>query len=326
MQRLLKPKKTQTKESFHLEEKVIEFISAGVACNCIVMLEELGIASLIKKTGFFSCKQIKTTNNPECIRSAFLTLVSCGVVKRQEAGFFLTNFGEELFRCRGLITIFFNGYSSLLKEQTKLALDTNYNVSVNKLQIAKASNLIAQEMIDPLLVDIFSELQFEGTICDLGCGLGSTLTKLCEVTNCPGLGFEISREIVTQASLEAKKNVCIECQDITKLEGAWEDIVILLQCHVFHDFIVGGQAEKLLDSYLQVFPNMKYFYYIDTVTPSESETKIFPGFDYIHGLQGIRTPTLEETLELFNNSQFSLNQQILIPGLPNTYLWILSRI
>ena len=69
---------------------------------------------------------------------------------------------------------------------------------------------------------------------------------------------------------------------------------------------------------------MKYFFFIDTVAPSEANDSILPGFDYVHGLQGLMMRTYEETLLLFDRSSYSLCKEIPIPNMPNTYLWILS--
>ena len=68
----------------------------------------------------------------------------------------------------------------------------------------------------------------------------------------------------------------------------------------------------------------KYFFYVDIVTPSQSQNGFFPGFDYVHGLLGIPIRTYEETLKMFDRLNYTMVKEICIPDLPNTFLWILS--
>ena len=92
----------------------------------------------------------------------------------------------------------------------------------------------------------------------------------------------------------------------------------------FHDFTPNEKSIKIIDSFLENFPKLKCFFYMDIVTPSESQGDIMPGYDYVHGLMGIKTRTYEETMEVFIKSRFEVIKERPIVGLPNTYLWVLS--
>ena len=49
-----------------------------------------------------------------------------------------------------------------------------------------------------------------------------------------------------------------------------------------------------------------------------------PGFDYIHGLQGFTPRTYEETLNTFKKANYKIFQEIEVPNMPNTFIWILK--
>jgi len=150
------------------------------------------------------------------------------------------------------------------------------------------------------------------------------LSKICKKTGNPGLGFESEPTVVKQANKLLKNtDVTVELGNISELNGVWEDVVMLMQCHVFHDFTPEQKCIEIMNSYLTSFPNLKCFFYIDTVTPSPAHNELFPGFDYVHGLLGIPTRTYEETQEMFKNSKFKMIKEVPL-DLPNTFIWLLA--
>jgi hypothetical protein len=62
---------------------------------------------------------------------------------------------------------------------------------------------------------------------------------------------------------------------------------------------------------------------VDIVSLSEKIPTIMPGFDYVHGLQGITPRNYEETLEIFERSGYRVFQEFSVPNMPNTFIWIL---
>ncbi len=223
----------------------------------------------------------------------------------------------------------FDGYSGLMSQQSSISKNSkNYDFPtlLNGEAIAESSIRFGEKTVDPFLLKEFSKLKFSGTICDLGCVLCTRLSKICKLTNHPGLGFDNIPEVIEDAinaSVDDKLISC-ECHDIKKLEGIWEDVVVLMQCFVFHDFVPEIRCKGVIDSYLNNFPNLKNFFYVDIVAPSQSQQDMMPGFDYVHGLMKIKTRTYEETIQMFKDSRFEVTKETPIRGLPNTFLWILS--
>ncbi len=308
------------------QKLIMDFITIGVSCNCLVVLFESGALGDLLSKSCLSNEEIGKYGDRSCITSALITLVKCGVIERNNDDFSITEFGRALSEYIGLITIFFDGYASLVANQVKISRNETKDRPklINGASVSKASTLISEKMVEPALLREVAELKLAGTFCDLGCGYATMLSKICEATKNPGLGFDNVRKVVREARRKLKNtNINIEFANISNLEGVWEDVVSVMQCHVFHDFTPNQKCIEIMDSYLTTFPNMKCFLYIDTVSPSVACNDIFPGFDYVHGLLGIPTRTYEETLAVFSKSKYKLVKEVSL-DLPNTFLWILS--
>lgn len=273
-------------------------------------------------------------SNPEfctnhvAANSALVTLEKTGVVEKSLDEFRLTDLGYALGDYIGLITMLFDGYGSLVSEQKKIA--KNQIKAPFKLlridAITESSIQFGKNTVDPLVSMIFSRIQTKGTICDLGCGLGTRLAWLCQDTGNPGLGIENDENTVHAARRKFKKEKAISFEkgDIAKLDGVWEDVTVVMQYFVFHDFVKQKECGSILNSYIKNFPNLKCFIYVDVVAPSDTKNQIMPGYDYVHGLLGISTPTYEDTIKLFEQSDYSIIEELAVPDLPNTFAWLLA--
>ncbi len=150
------------------------------------------------------------------------------------------------------------------------------------------------------------------------------LSSICKVTGNPGLGFDSEPKVVKRAKNQFKRtNIIIEQMDITNFQGIWEDVVVLIQCHVFHDFTPQERCVRLMNSFIDNFPHLKCFFFLDSVAPCDSRDEILPGFDYVHGLLGMKMRTYQETITMFKNSNYTVSKEVQIDGVPNTFLWIL---
>jgi hypothetical protein len=327
MQNLRKSKQEPTKRIDNSSEETLDFILSGIGCNCLVFLFTCGLFDKLIKNKLLNNKEIEKCSNPTAVKAALLTLEKCGVLEREKGNFRITSFGIALSEYIGLIRMLFDGYGDLMAMQNQIARKKIQKPSklIRGTAISQSAVFLARNTIDPILLKEFSELKFSGTICDLGCGYARMLSQVCEATGNPGLGFDSEPKVVAQTKkLYDRNKIHIELGDISKLHGVWEDVVILMQCHVFHDFTPSKKCINILNSFLTNFPNLKYFFYIDSVAPANDSNEILPGFDYVHGLLGISPRTHEETLQMFDQSNYSLLKEVAIPGLPNTFLWVLS--
>ena len=308
----------------------LDFITTGISCYCLVYLKNVGILELLLQGKSIDCDVLSCAEFAEqrvAIRSALITLERVKVVERRSDAFYLTELGLSLGEYIGLIVLLFEGYGSLMAKQGEIAQHLPCKVSelLNGKSIAESSIQFGKNTVDPLVSRLLLELQSKGTLCDLGCGVGTRLTRLCRETGNPGLGFENDDQAIALAreNNQPEDGLIFEKGDITEIKGVFENVVVLMQYFVFHDFVLRGDWVAMIDSYLTNFPNLDYFIYVDIVAPSKVQNGFMPGFDYVHGLQGIETPTYEQMHDQFKQSQFNIKQEIPVPGLPNTFLWVL---
>lgn len=313
------------------EKSALGFIANGIACNCLVLLETMGILDFLAQGHSVDISMLHRPDfcsHPVAAESAFLTLEKTGVLEETFGKYSLTELGDSLVEYIGLITMLFEGYGSLMAAQGEIGAHPEKKCGhlMNGKSIAEASILFGKKSVDPLVSHLVKQLQVKGTLCDLGCGVGTRLRWLCEETGNPGLGFENDPGAIALARKTYGEDgqVSIESEDITRLQGVWEDVTVLMQYFVFHDFACTPLWLSTMNAYLDHFPNLSYFIYVDVVAPSETKNELMPGYDYVHGLLGIETPTYEEMRELFDQSKFAVMQERAVPHLPNTFLWVLT--
>ncbi len=294
------------------------FISAGVACHAISLLNHLGLIDRILKEGKIKENLTSSPSNALALEKAILTLEKTGILLKKNDAYHITNFGKEVLSHMGSIGLIYEGYRSVIANQEKF-FSKKINASnrfINGKAVAEASRELKK---------IHSQ---HGTVCDLGCGSGTKLLDICKKTRLKGIGIEVNAKAIefgnSLLNEESAKIIQIEKDDIISIKKRRPNVGILLQCFVMHD-IPTKTCTRVMNSYLQKFPNLEVFFYVDNVSPSAACPGMLPGFDYVHGLLGIRTRTYEETLQMFEQSHYKVRKEIPAHGIPNTFVWILEK-
>ncbi|NGX56359.1 MAG: Phenylpyruvate C(3)-methyltransferase [Candidatus Anoxychlamydiales bacterium] len=312
-----------------LEKSFINFVSYGIAAQALCFIEEIGILKILLNEGKIGKEEIKKFTNISLVTSTLFTLMGADIVLWDGNDFYLTIFGKHIAKKIGFITLPLKGYEKLISKQKKLLNNPNSFVEtdINYSTVALSSISFGSEDLDPLLINIFKKLNYNGTICDLGCGTGEKLVRICKSTNSYGLGIEKNKDVVKESKKFIKNFSKVEIikEDILKLSGVWEDVTIALASFVLHDIQSQKNTSKLLHSYKTHFPRMKFLIIVDIVSPSKKIPTIMPGFDYVHGLQGFIPRNYEETIEVFENANYKVFQEIKVPNMPNTFIWILQH-
>jgi len=329
-QEFLEESTSEIRLQTHYNSKLaLNFVSNGVGCFALTLVQRVGILPLLIEKGFFSEKEIENSEkfkNTTAIKAALLSLCLCGALTKNNEQYQLTNLGYQLAKHIGLVTMVFEGYGELIAKGVLIASGReNYPEKyINGESIALSSIQFGEKAVDPEIINIVKDLSLKGTICDLGCGSAHHLLELCKATSLPGLGLDASPEAVNVArkTTEENPNITIELADGANLEGVWEDVEVLIQCFMTHDIFPDEKFIQSLSSYRQNFPNMKYFIVIDIVAPEENFSSHMPGYDYIHGLLGIETRRYERFISLFSRSGYNVDREVII-DMPNTYLWVL---
>lgn len=303
----------------------LKYISAGVVCFAIILLEHSGLLKKIIRNIPLNSKDIANINDNVLLNKAILELKINRIIRQESNHYLFTAFGHELIKYLGLVKYIYHGYSLFFSNQLE---DAPYNSREMRIDsIIEGSNDLAKKFFDPVIIKAIKKLNVRGTICDLGCGDGSRLKKVCKLFLCEGLGIERTlKNMKSQVNNEkVYAQVRLQKGDITNLKKQiWPNVNIIMQTMVMHDITPAKKCINVINSYLKNFPNLKFFLYCDNVAPSLKLKSQLPGFDYIHGLLNVKTRNYEETIELLNLSKFQIIQEYPILDLPNTFLWVLS--
>ena len=302
----------------------LDFISSGVACYALTLLDSLKLIDKIQEKGVLTSNDLGKYNK-RVVQGALNQLFRSKILENHNNRWKFSDKGNQILRYRGMMQLIYGGYSSVLASQEKKALKKDCSHEINYSAIASGSDYFGNDFVDNIMLHELDLLAFEGAICDLGCGDGTRLIKICDYLDIDGMGIELSEEGVALAKALTKKHDRIQIAqgDATKIRKVYKDIEVLTQFFVLHDFSPASKVEQIMNSYLKSFPNLKYFIYCDTVATEIDTTNEHPGFDYIHNLLGIEPMSYSEVIKMFKKSDFSIRKEVPIPNLPNTYAWIL---
>jgi hypothetical protein len=311
----------------NLSDPSLSFIASGIACHALNLIDRAGILQTIQNQGSFDVRALndsKFFKHPAAIKAALLSLANAGVMEKEGNTYSLTSLGQNLCNRIGLIRMLYDGYGELMAHSSNIALGKVKKPEhfMNHKAIAEASIQFGEEL-DHQLIDVVQKLRPKGTICDLGCGTGDKLLKICNATGKPGLGIDIDDDAFTTAK-ELSSSISLEKGDVTALEGIWEDIDIVLQTFVTHDFNPEEKCISSLASYKKNFPHMKYLIVVDIVAPDDRSSTFMPGYDYVHGLLGIEIRSFEKTTSLFTRAGYEVFKELPVASLPNTFIWVLK--
>ena len=311
------------------EMNCFDFVSLGLSCHGMCLIEKAGILKKLLSSEFEVRESIfEEFKNPHLLKAIFFTLVNSNILSFKQGIYSLTTFGRSLAKNIGAILLPFMGYRKLLVQQSEILDNPDlFNESdIDFPVVANASIDFGQQEFDSILFPLLKYmLCSKSKICDLGCGSGDKLRRISNEFGCHGLGIEKDSEVVldTQNKLPKDSKIEIIEGDILDLIGVWEDIKVVMVNFVYHDFS-RDKSISFLNKLSKHFPRMKYLIITDIVSFSEEKPSILPGFDYVHGLQGISPKNYHEMIETFDGSNFSLDQEITIPNMPNTFIWVLK--
>lgn len=321
-----------TLQNLSNQELCFKFIDAGIACNALTVLDALGILKDLVNKGSFEEIELgdrETYPNPIFVRSALKLLCVNGILTFSHGIYRLTDFGQDLSSNIGFINLLYRSYSEAFSKQVEVALGRRKSITdlIDYKAMAQASDQLVGEDLDHVFVDILKRLRLKGTLCDLGCGSGSRLIRLCKMLNTRGLGID-----QCERSLSLARQNCADLpidfvkEDASKIRGVWEDVEVVMQCFMTHDIYPRENIQKMLQAMLKSFPSVKFVIILDVVSASSmnADDVSAPGFDYVHGLQNIETYPLDEMVQIFNESNYEVIMQEEASVVPNTYLWVLK--
>jgi len=319
----------EKKENINSTQMVyLDFIAKGLSCHALCLVKYAGVLDVLTNNGEFHVKHLQKYKNPNLIRAALSTLVGAKILTLLNNTYCLTDLGKNLTDNIGAIILPFVGYRNLIAKQLDLLNNpSDWNESeIDYSAIALSSIEFGLHDLDPIILEIFQAIGPRGTVCDLGCGTGEKLVKICKELGCTGLGIEKDSRVIKE-SREFTKN-CSQVEiiqgDITNLDGVWEDVDVAMISMVYHDISPSEKCIEFLSSLHKHFPRLQRLLIVDIVSMSETIPTVMPGFDYVHGLQGITPRSYEETLKTFADTNFAVLEEVSVPNMPNMFIWMLK--
>lgn len=305
-----------------------KFLNTGLACYALCALDSVGILDNLLNGTKLEKSSIATYNNPSLIQAALITLLKEKIIYFSADRYSLTELGKIISKNIGIITLPFVGYRKLFGNQPNLLNNPHDwdNSDIDFSAVARSSINFGKDDLDPILLDVIKLLSPTGTVCDLGCGTGEKLLKICSELKVHGLGIEKSLEVINDSEnyITSTDNVEIMQGDITAMDGVWEDIEIVITSFVFHDIFSEEDAINFINSTRKHFPCLRYFVIVDIVSYSIDFPNILPGFEYVHGLQGVSPRSCNDNHAVFSKSNFDLLKEIEVSNMPNTFIWVLT--
>lgn len=311
--------------------RALSFIEIGVACNAITVLSQSGIIKKLLLTGFFKTSELNKFKDKKriLIESVLKTLCNVEILSQKDNSYILSDLGYEICHSLPLINMLFVGYGNLFSKQNKIfsEIEMSSYYDLDNKAISDGCSGIPVADLENELHNFIQREAPHGLICDLGCGTGQRIIGLNKSLGVRCLGIDLCEASIEEANKSTIGNPLVSflVADVKNLNHIWEEVEILIQCFMTHDI---SPKQTLLDtffSYKNAFPNMKYFIILDVFSPDSSEKnkKFAPGFDYIHGLQGISTRNHDDTVNLFAEAGFKIELDIRSKTFPNTCLWVL---
>jgi SAM-dependent methyltransferase len=308
----------------------------GLCANALVVIHSVGLLPLLQSRDVNINEIYDNEKYPDsiAIKGALLVLQYGEMINKTDDNYSLTAFGKEVIEDLPSFLHWFESYSKLLGKSVMIAQGKEKaeleDFSIE--EVAFTGDLVKKRFI-PVMKKVMKEIRIQGDFCDLWCGSGNTIIEICKEFQINGLGFDKSQVMVNVAnknlhwSLQSEKFYGqAHLADITKFTGSYPEVDILYTNFITHHLNPDTLCTKTLRSLKQTFPNARYLFLIDGVTPTNQSLspQIFsPAFDYIHRLQRIETRNKERLDKIILDTGYTIVKEIEI-DFPNHYFWVLD--
>ena len=227
---------------------------------------------------------------------------------------------EDCWRNEGFFLWLVRGYGDMLSRVSELSSNIPRGGVAglrNGGAIAEAGKEYGRVFVDPVVDELVDGLTFS-VMADLGCGSANRLIQLA--MRHPGKRFvgveldhgalEVARGAVDSAGLSERVQIVHDDVRCLGERLAYGEVDALISFFLGHDL---WPRDSCLDSLARIrsrMPKVEHFLLCDTYrSPSQvsDEIPIFTlAFELTHALMGQEIPTLDDWLELFDASAWTL--------------------
>lgn len=307
----------------------------GMCCNALLVANSVGLLSLLEKRSVEEEELYDNELYPDSIavKGALQVLLYGRIVEKKNKAYCLSSVGKKVVKELDVYIHWFEAYRKLLAKSIDIANSrdrANVATDFSLEEVVYSASLLKNRYVVPVLKDVIGDLKPKGTLCDLGCGSGETLVKLCDSFQIDGIGFDKSLDIVKFANrnvaMNASTSIHVYYMDYLQMKGVYPDVDLVI-CDFFTHHIASDETcLEVLQSFKQVFPNSRYMIFMDTVTPEDGELSpesFAPAFDYIHRLQRLETRGFSSLFHILQRTGYHSVKHIKL-DVPYSYLWVLD--
>lgn len=217
---------------------------------------------------------------------------------------------------KGYFAWLLGGYGAMLQNLSEMARKKHRKQgSSNRCgqRIASAGRDYGAQFVDRYFQGCIDESHYSA-VADVGCGSAERLIQMATANHeLTGVGIEVdpgavrlARSEIQRAGLE--KRIQVVEGDVRNLEHSryYEDVQIVFSFFMGHDLWPRQQCLLALQSVRRLFPNASRFLLCDTYRSQALDKVDIPiftlGFEFTHMIMGDYVPTLDEWMELFEES------------------------
>ncbi|GGS47511.1 hypothetical protein GCM10010171_48450 [Actinokineospora fastidiosa] len=291
--------------------------NSAVAASAIGAAWEIGALDHLNEHGKLDVAQFAEDNDldVDATHALFQALASVGVVERTGAHVLTGRHFAETLRARSLFHWLMQGSGALFAAMPSVLRKANRTgrfYSRDAAAIGYACREINARFFDPVFWSAMAGLDFPvRRVADLGSGSGQRLLEIVRANpGATGIGVDIAAPVLEFSAGElaaaglADRVTFIEA-DVRSLDPRPEfaDVELLTCFMMGHDFWPRANCVATLRRLRTVFPNARRFLLGDTARSTahaDTDVPVFTlGFEVGHALMGVRLPTLNDWLGVF---------------------------
>lgn len=299
--------------------------NAYVSTSAVSAAADLGLLHAVHDAGSVDLVQFAERGglHEPAVRAVSGILVGQGVLSSASDDPTVVTAGpefEDFWRNQGFFLWLVRGYGDVLSRVSE-ATSAIPRGEVAGLRdggaIARAGKEYGRAFVDPVVDDLVDGLDFT-VMADLGCGSANRLIRLAQRhpdkhfigVEIDGGAQQVARAAVGAAGLSER--ILIVRDDARHLSDRPEyaDVDAIASFFLAHDLWPRQSCLDSLERVRERMPKARHFLLCDTYRSPErlqSEAPIFTmAFEFTHDLMGHHVPTLDEWLDLFEESVWTL--------------------
>ncbi|MGB0598425.1 MAG: methyltransferase domain-containing protein [Rubripirellula sp.] len=296
--------------------------NATVVASAISAAFDLGLFDEMRAEGKISIRRFCERNDLHCntVRAILIALQTEKIVKfDSEKDVASTDeLFQQVFFDKGYFAWLVGGYGAMLQNLSAIAKNENRKGDFSGRcgqRIASAGRDYGAHFVDRSFKAFLEEANYKA-VADLGCGSAERLIQIGTANrNLQGIGIEVNSGAVSLARSSIAKaglqdRIQVVAGDLRELSPShdWEDVELVFSFFMGHDLWPRQQCLLALQNVRKMFPNAHRFLLCDTYRSQSLEKADVPiftlGFEFTHMVMGDYVPTLNEWMELFEETEW----------------------